>query len=174
MFISPNSTLADPSSCMCGKVIGSWLSIQQYTSQMSENDFDIPERRVVYSRMSSFCAVCCLVKQNGSYFLTKNFCSGAPMCWHVSQLWAIIPLVLCCNGTLAMLAVQSVKNLTDFSHALVRATFPLISLQLLDCAENIWWTLKIINPHYLISSVFLFFFDSPPPRGSGPPHSRDF
>ena len=60
MFIlSRNSNLADPSSYMCGKVIGPWLSIQKYTSQMSENDFDIQERRVVYFRLSSYCVVCC-------------------------------------------------------------------------------------------------------------------
>ena len=55
MFIvSRNSTR-----CMCGKVIGPWLSIQKYRSQMSEKGFDFQERRVVYSQMSSFCVVCC-------------------------------------------------------------------------------------------------------------------
>jgi len=61
MFIlSCNSTLADPGNCMCGKVISPWLSIQQYTSQISENGFDIQARRVVYPLISSFCVVCCI------------------------------------------------------------------------------------------------------------------
>ena len=99
MFIlSGNSTFADPRSCMCGKVKRSWLRNQQYASQMTENGLDGQTRRVVYSLLSSFCVMCCFDQTNGSYFLTKNFRSRAPLCCHVSQLWLVTPLVLCCGG----------------------------------------------------------------------------
>jgi hypothetical protein len=82
MFIlSRKSILAVPDRCMCGKVIGPWLSIQQYKSEMSEKGFDSQAQTVVRSSMclhSVLCAV--LIKEDGSHFLAKNVCCRAPLC----------------------------------------------------------------------------------------------